>query len=756
MVLIRTVPKPAAGAFGQPERIYYGTYDRIILDHVDWRCEESDDYGHLLWAAHDKRIRRTITHKQMKEEAERAGFQHDRNWYDKTAMKMRMRVEAHSLNELKYEYRQTCFWKEDFVRELEKLQALDKAVTLGDDPLAEAIKVIDQELRRKTSAILDDGRRRRGGRRKEYFDPPGVKALREWRNLYIESDRDPLCFRPQYHNCGNRDDRMTDEQTPLLRKFARKFPAMKKPSVNGLLTKMKEEIADLNERRPADNQIRDPSWGRLNKEIQAIGAFETEAGREGMDAAMKEYRHIGEGMKDVVRPLQHVEIDHWTVQLHTILVWSGAWEKLNHAQRRRLRKVRMIVGIAICRLTRVVLGMILTEKATVEATIRLVEMAVSDKRSFGEASGARTPYDIRGTGETFFHDGGPALNNLPVRTIFRDLRVGFLIAPAGLAHLRGTVERMFRGIDQELLVWFEGRTFGSTAAKGDYDSQKATGTTTDELGRALVRFAVDCHHNKVRKALGYRTPRQFYLELTMKRGVNPSPDPSKQRNVFGTDYKRTLSAGGIRFLGIQYRSRELHKQFMAKKNAEYTCRIHHANLGAISVKIGKSLLTVKGPQEFDKVDAETWIGAEELLRKQGARMEKMTAQLRHAAIKEFDEMSETARKRADISHEPITKKQVLAAEHRIMTFASFPEDEMEEELSGDLYDDAIDVPPPRRAAAKPPRAAGKARAATGPQPAKAKASKRKASGGARKPATRPDRQAHRRQAGPRGTWNVKG
>jgi putative transposase len=726
--------------------MHFGKLDRIIIDDVDWHCEATDDFGHVLVAAHDPKIRRGFTHGQMREKAQQPDFQHDRNWYDKAAVANRMHVEAESFNQLSYEERQLCFWKEDFVIELENLQKIDSSVTLGDGPLTEAIKVIDVVLRRRTSAIIDQGRRRRGGRRKEFFDPPGVKSLRDWRNMYIEADRDPLCFASLLHRSGNRTDRMTDEQNKFLRKYARKYPTMKEPSVNGLLKEMRDEINVLNEERAENDQIRVPCWQRLNKEIESIGGFANTAGRAGLDDAREEYGHISEGMKGVTRPLQHVEIDHWTVQLQTILVWSGAWEKLNLHERRKLRKIRMTLGVAICRLTRVVIGMILTETANVEATIRLVEMAVVDKIKFGEFAGARTPYDISGTGETFFHDGGTALNNLAVRTIFRDLRVGFHIAPAGLAHLRATVERMFRSIDQELLVWFEGRTFSGISEKGDYDAQKATGTTVDELGRALVRFAVDCYHNRPVKALGHRTRREYFLEMTKKRGVAPSPDSTKQRNVFGTDYVRVLTAGGIRFLGIQYRSKELHQIFMNtkskeknsgknKKRLQFTVRIHHANLGAISVRIGdRQLLTVKGPNEFNNVDVETWIGGEELLRKRGQHMEKITAALRVDAMREFEELAQTARKRADISHVPTSKNRVLAAERLIMAFANFPDEETIDP-EGDLYDDAIDVPPGDPAATTPPVASKRAKTAK------------------RRAPRRPRRPARSRR--PR-TWIVKG
>jgi len=72
--------------------------------------------------------------------------------------------------------------------------------------------------------------------------------------------------------------------------------------------------------------------------------FEKVAGREGVEEALRKARAYGDGRQDVLRPLQEVEIDHWTVNLRTILTRVGIWPKLTRNSRRRLEKVRMTLG----------------------------------------------------------------------------------------------------------------------------------------------------------------------------------------------------------------------------------------------------------------------------------------------------------------------------------------------------------------------------------------------------------------------------
>lgn len=710
MVRVRQTPHRIDGASGQPVRMRFGEYDRIVIDDIDWRCLETNEDGHLFQAEHDGKIRRGYSHEQMQVEAGKAGFRHDRNWYSKGTMKARLRADVSSLSELDYPVRQLIMWKEDFVLEFLRLEQTDPTVTRGDDPLKKAIARVDTTLRERQSATSDNGRRRRSGRLKMFFDPPGPKAFLEWVKLYVGADRDPLVFRPRTYKSGNREERLSDEQAPISAKYAFRFASPTKPTRYGLWRAMKAEIEDV--LNPAREQagkepIPVPSYGRLCREIEMMDEFEKEAGREGIEYALKLFRPQGDGMQDVLRPLQQVEIDHWDVGLKTILIQSRAWERLTRAARRKLEKVRMVLGVAICRRTHCVLGMTLSRTASVEAAIRLLEISVSDKSHFARAAGSITPYDIFGTPEMLFMDGGPAFDNHEFRAVLRDLEVDFEIPPSGLPHLRGMVERMFRSIDEQLLIWFEGRTFSDVVEKGDYDSAARAGTTVEELGRVLVRFAVDCHHNQPQAALGGETPRQCYLRLTKEHGVRPSPDSHKLRNVFGIDIKRTLTAGGIRFLNVQYRSRTLHEQFVKLGNIELDCRVYPANIGAISVKIGKSFLTVSGPKEFDRVDAETWIGAEAELRKKAAHMKKhVTGPIINAAIQEFERVAEIGRKRADISDNPIQRKTLLAAEREMRIFADYPDEEdTAQNPPGDLYGSTIKVgvPEPRRKTTNAPR-----------------------------------------------------
>jgi putative transposase len=723
MVKVRHIPEPIHGAFGQPERMHFEDDDRIVLaDGIDWRRHLTNDDGHVFQAEHDAEIRRSLTHAKMRIESDKPGFRHDAHWYATAAMTARLRADVSDMSDLPFEERQLIMWKEEFILAFEALEKLEpKTVTRGDDPLTAAIARIHNAIKQRHSAVNDRGKRKYSGRLKQDFDhAPGPKAFLTWMKDYISADRDPLVLCSRKYRSGNRDERLDDDQIKVLKEFAPRFAAMNKPSILGLHGLMKAHVENvLNPKRPANSPIKVPSYGRLQREIHEMKWFETLAGRSGVANALNQARPQGDGIPDVRRAIQHVEMDHWNVGLRTILTVAGIWPKLNRKSRRNLRIVRMNLGAAICRRTHCVVAMTLTPTASTDSVIRLIEMAICDKKRFADAAGCITPYDIFGIMENLFMDGGPAFNNSMVRAVLRDLQVEPEYPVAGLPHFRGMIERLFRKIDDQVISWFEGRTFSNVVQKGDYNPDSRTGTSVEELGRVLVRFVVDRHHNTPLKELGWETPRECYLKLGKAHGIRPFPGPDTARNVFGFEDKRMLGPNGLRFLNIQYRSRTLHEQFLKTGPVYVTCRFHPADLGAISVKFGKQWLTVNGPSAFKGVDADTWIAAEAVLRAKGEHtLKHITGPIINAAILEVVRVAEAGHKRAGIEDNPIRRKALLAAEAGMRIFADFP-DELDEEAEepGDVYETAVEVatPPPARRAprAKPPKTASSARAAAG-------------------------------------------
>ncbi|MFX7949467.1 hypothetical protein ABTK52_18940, partial [Acinetobacter baumannii] len=77
-----------------------------------------------------------------------------------------------------------------------------------------------------------------------------------------------------------------------------------------------------------------PDYERFRQEVNNLDPFFVKAGREGIDVAKNYFRAVSSGLVDVVRPLQRVEIDEWTVHLHVLLIRAGIWETLSDDEKR--------------------------------------------------------------------------------------------------------------------------------------------------------------------------------------------------------------------------------------------------------------------------------------------------------------------------------------------------------------------------------------------------------------------------------------
>lgn len=711
MARIREVPSAPLVPSGPVMRLHFGPRDKIVIEGVAYRCSNSDDRGHVLSAEHDSQVTRAVTHEEMAEIRRLNTFGHDREWYAIGDAKARLHAGVPGLSHLPKKERERIGFKYDFVMAFLALEKSDPTLTRGDPSMKAAIERIAAALDDQARAATAAGRRRRAGRKSERSDAPGPKRLLQWTKMLIDGNYNPLSLRNDYRNCGRKPDNDTDKDD-LLDEFTDRWLIPSQPSIASVHDDMETEIGTRNAQRAekALPLLKLPSYDALCERIKEVPAYEKVASREGAEKAMKQFRPVGEGLQDVYRPMQHTEMDHWNIQLHVLCKKAGIWDGMTADEKKTVEKARYVLGAVVCRRTRCFAALRMTPTATAQSAIELLDMAVSEKHDYAMSASALTPWDIHGTMGWMITDGGFA--NYAFKQALLKLRIGFEIPPNGLAHLRGLIERSFRKLHQGVIDRFDGRTFQNIIRKGDYNSEARAGNCVDELAFALVRWAVDVHHNTPHPSLNYETPRECWLRLTKGFGVDPSPDWHKRRHVFGLEDIRTLGPAGIRVLNVQYRSEKLHDWFKQHGVVDVEIRVDERNLGAISVRTGEHWLTVMGPPDFEGVPAWLWIEAEADQRRRGRRTADVTAPVRLKAFGDIRDIAEVGRKRIGIDDARTTIAEIRAAERNMTIGADFPEqrDLRAGDMTGDLYDDALEVgasvpePAPQASAPPPPAA----------------------------------------------------
>lgn len=523
---------------------------------------------------------------------------------------------------------------------------------------------------------------------------PGPKCLRQWLRRLEEADHDAQALQTYYDNCGPRAPVIGPDLRTLALQHVTRFASGGRPSKGQLYEDFGNALDVVNERRLESGQteLSKPSEKWFNAQIRKLDAFEVYAKRYSPAKARAKFNLISLGV-DAVRPLQRIEMDEWEVSLMVLAIDAGIWETLNETQKAAVQRAKCWICVAICAATRCIVGMTLSRTPSGENALATLRMVVSDKGRYADACGALTPWDMYGGVEEVVTDGGSSFTWTKFRAAIISIGTAKHIPTSGIPFLRGRIERVFRTIHTHLIARFSGRTFENTVRRGDYNSERQASLFVDQLRWALCRYVVDIYHNLPHEGLGGETPRNAWIRLARDYDVIQPPDRPSMRAAFGKRLRCTLSARGVRVLGLYYQSAMLHAYFKNVGPCKLEVRVDEQDLGAVSVDVGGPFLTVPCiHDDFTDVPMRIWRQtlAELHLRHQDNAQPGMKAvrETRRA----IEALSENAKAFASISPETISELE-LARLDRSLTFGFIPsEPEMDVRFTdSDDFDDVVDV-----------------------------------------------------------------
>jgi putative transposase len=705
MAKLRIQPPPPAPIPRRSARVRFGKFDRIVIDQVEYVPRDAVGDTVTLARVDNPDLTQPLTQGQLLLLRHSRGYRHDRDFYNPEVANARVAAAAQYLRDLEDKEQEEVFWKQRWclaVIEMRGLGPKHGGLSYSDEPLQKAIDEIQKRFEEEDRIQVDGGKKKRAGRKSEPSrTPPGPKCLRSWIADLIAAGMNPLGLRTDYRKCGNHDPRLTPAAYAFLWKFARMAATPEKPDGKTIWRQMKSAIAEENKRRREGDvpeaaklpQIIVPSYARLLEEIDKIPFFDKLAGQIGVDKAKNYCRAVNQGLASIVRPLQRVEFDEWTVHLHVLLVLTQVWNTLTEKEKKSVEKVRLVLCLAIDVATKCVVGMSLAKTACPENALRCLESAVSDKQEYADAAGAVTPWDQCGIMETAAADAGTSFANFDFRVRAVDLGVKFKTAPAGVPFLRGTVERVFRSTDEKFAALFAGRTFSHPVEKGDYDSEGRASLTIDEFAEALVRYKIDHYHNQPHDGLGGETPRSRWLRLTEEVAVDAPPDDHLRRVVFGIDLRPVVGAHGVRVLGIDYQRQELNDLFVQEGHVQIDVRVDQRNLGGISAKIGDEWVEVEGAPELFRVTLKDWIAVWDEFQAQNADVNAITSEILDETMSALIKAGRIARERVNIATEPMNEDELQYHHRRMSIGVKFVQQVVAEKARGpvDMFDGALAV-----------------------------------------------------------------
>lgn len=692
------MPKTSASRRHDAPRYYLGPYDRLTIDGIEYSVAGSDGDGHVL-SRLDRpapEFRERIAHDEFAELLNAPHFRHDRDWFKPETRKVREQAGVSHLRDLSEDEQELIQFKAEAVFVFEEW-IREKGLKRSDGPVKAAKPAMEAEVNRRLRLKAGCGKRELGATRYTAFRLPGPKSLRDWRNDLIAAGGDILVLRDGHYRSGNRNSRLKPAEYALMVMCARGFIAENRPYKATVFEQMEGAFIEENARRLMHGlpELSCPSEKRLREEIDKLPKFEVAAGRHDPQYAKGLFMPVGEGI-GARRAFQRLEMDMWSSQLHVLYNDCGLWDFLSkEGQEIVARAGRKVVCAAIDYASNVIAGLHIGNSETTETAVSCLQMAMMDKQTYADAVGALTPWDCTGTPSELATDSGAPFISNRFKAAVRDARVGKLLPPAKLPHLRGTVERAFRTAHTKLVSRFTGRTFEDVVRKGGYDPQGRASLNEDDYCWLLVRYVVDAHHNSESDGLDGRMPRAVWLELSKRYPVWPPPDLHRRRQAFGVEVSRVITSRGIRLLGIYYQCRELHDLLTHHGfGVTLKVRVDPFDLGYISVRVAENeWLTVEcHDAKMRGLDIHTWCEIVRAIRRRHGKLAQLVAPIVHAAFRDIDRRSAEAVLRERLGETAPTAELIDRLEREvILTFEYAHPSSPSATRTGDVYANTVKV-----------------------------------------------------------------
>ncbi len=496
-----------------------------------------------------------------------------------------------------------------------------------------------------------------------FFDPK-PSTVKSWIQRMEENEFDPVFLRNQYRT--ERPEYFTPDELIHLNAAIVSACSRTDPDLAEIHRQMVIAMEAENLLRGSDDQLRIPCESTLRNRYGELPEMRRDLGRDGTDPARRKWQPEHGGI-DVVRALERIEFDDHDTDLQTLLVKIGVWKAMSRAERAKVKRIRLWISAAIDVASRSLVGLhVAAQPPSMKSAMTVLEMATRDKTEMARRLGCKSPWIQGGSMETLAVDSAVYFAYREFRVAVNDMGTDLFLPPAGEAPWRGFIERFFGTFAHQLFNYFSGRTWGSVAAKGDYDSEANAAAVADQVAECIIRWAVDGYHNAPHTELNGATPLNRWLELSRDYGVMPGPTGAMRSHLFGTYIKRVITKKGLRVAGLQFQSKELQQVRRKSGKTPVVGRVNNHDLGSVSVWTEEGWIEVPCVhQELQGVSIWQWLAATERLRLFNAENAKVSRGTLMATFAWLKQQAEMARLEAGLVNPVLTDEDYQRFERKM-------------------------------------------------------------------------------------------
>lgn len=696
----------------KPTRYSYDSRHKYTIKNIDRRFVEETADGCIFQRVEGTLIE-AFTRQQMAELIQAGEVEIVHNFYTLGGARLHMTKAPENINDLRPEIQDQILYRNAWCDTwFKRKSANPRDVSRSDRSLAKFILETDQTFQANGLAY-PYGRKptqkpKAGKISPSSYSPPSPKTLRSWLGRYEACGYSPMALLPLTHRCGNRDRRLDPRVQSSMHNLGKKYCDERRLSISSCFEEHKKDIQTINDSEGLC--LRAASRNTFYGYINSLDKFEVEAGRRGIEAAKKKF-YISKGGIEVLRPFQRVEIDHWSVQLHTLNIDPEVLDLLSAEERATLGSSRIYLCVSLDCASRAIPGLSASMTPNTQNAINTLRLTVSDKTWIAHAVGAQSSWGFCGTPEVIVSDGGPEFIDFQFRAAGIGLGIDMQLARGGNPQLRARIERIFGTINRQALQAFTGRTFANIVDLGDYPAEKRASLTAQELLDAMVRYVVDEYHNSNHGGLLGETPANAWRRLTDEFACPAPPGPNKLRSIFGIPLRRAVGTNGVRVLGLWFQSDLIQKhRYQFGDGVTIDIKVDPEDLGAISVLIDSAWHAVRcRTKSMRRVSIATWMATRADLRAKFAEQAKLTEHIVRKAVHDREVLHQRAIQRARLSPTTLTQEQLDRAEHEMFRGLDILPEEDSDPLvrssaSSEFHDFLLtDVIPVAPSAAPPPQ-----------------------------------------------------
>lgn len=292
--------------------------------------------------------------------------------------------------------------------------------------------------------------------------PVSARSLERHLRVFVASGGDIRSLIPQSRQQGGLGQgRLNERVEEIIGIVLEKYTAItqRTSTVDQVMTDIINKIVDENKFRASDEQLAIPSERTIRRRIKRVGSRQV-LGRKLSRQEEQAASPVGQGPRPT-RILERLEIDHTRLDFFVVDEQDG------------LPVGRPHITACIDKYSGVVPGWhIGFNHGGYESIMLCLQHAILPKPDYREVYQTKNRYDVYGMFEKLCIDQGKDFKSKDLQIALAELGIIREEMPEYTPWFKGSIERYFRRINQQLLKGKPGYTFGNVVQLGDYNAQK--------------------------------------------------------------------------------------------------------------------------------------------------------------------------------------------------------------------------------------------------------------------------------------------